>query len=104
MKNMKFKRGRPVRGKQTRQIFTSFTFFMSFTWTALVAVLVLQAPVATQAPPALAAALAELDASLTTEFAKDGIGGVSVGVVSGAALCLVRLCLVRPVMSLPAPR
>jgi len=39
-----------------------------------------------QAPAQLTAALADLDAQLTADFAKDGIGGVSVGVVSGAAL------------------
>lgn len=40
----------------------------------------------TQAPSALTAALSDLDARLTADFAKDGIGGVSVGVVSGASL------------------
>jgi D-alanyl-D-alanine carboxypeptidase len=46
------------------------------------------APVAArvQAPGPLAAALSDLDAQVTAEFAKDGIGGVSVGVVSGASL------------------
>jgi CubicO group peptidase (beta-lactamase class C family) len=39
-----------------------------------------------QAPAALTAALSDLDAQLTADFAKDGIGGVSVGVVSGAKL------------------
>ncbi|MGE5833990.1 MAG: serine hydrolase domain-containing protein [Acidobacteriota bacterium] len=39
-----------------------------------------------QAPAQLTATLADLDAQLTADFAKDGIGGVSVGVVSGAAL------------------
>jgi CubicO group peptidase (beta-lactamase class C family) len=39
-----------------------------------------------QAPAQLTAALADLDSQLTADFAKDGIGGVSVGVVSGAAL------------------
>src|SRR4030095_12002224 len=39
-----------------------------------------------QAPASLTAPLADLDAQLTADFAKDGIGGVSVGVVSGAAL------------------
>jgi D-alanyl-D-alanine carboxypeptidase len=39
-----------------------------------------------QAPSSLTAALADLDAQLTADFAKDGIGGVSVGVISGAAL------------------
>ncbi|HYN09310.1 MAG TPA: serine hydrolase domain-containing protein [Vicinamibacterales bacterium] len=40
----------------------------------------------TQAPSALSAALSDLDAQLAADFAKDGIGGVSVGVVSGAKL------------------
>jgi CubicO group peptidase (beta-lactamase class C family) len=46
------------------------------------------APVAarTQAPSALTAALSDLDAQLTADFARDGIGGVSIGVVSGAKL------------------
>jgi D-alanyl-D-alanine carboxypeptidase len=46
------------------------------------------APVAArvQAPGPLAAGLSDLDAQVTAEFAKDGIGGVSVGVVSGASL------------------
>jgi D-alanyl-D-alanine carboxypeptidase len=46
------------------------------------------APVAArvQAPGPLAAALSDLDAQVTAEFAKDGIGGMSVGVVSGASL------------------
>jgi CubicO group peptidase (beta-lactamase class C family) len=39
-----------------------------------------------QAPAQLTATLADLDAQLTADFAKDAIGGVSVGVVSGAAL------------------
>lgn len=39
-----------------------------------------------QAPAQLTATLADLDAQLTADFVKDGIGGVSVGVVSGAAL------------------
>jgi D-alanyl-D-alanine carboxypeptidase len=39
-----------------------------------------------QAPAPLAAALSDLDTQLTAEFARDGIGGVSVGVVSGASL------------------
>ncbi len=68
MKNMKGPRWRP------------FVLFVSFVVTlALVAT-------RAQVPSALAATLAELDASLTTDFAKDGIGGVSVGVVSGASL------------------
>lgn len=40
----------------------------------------------TQAPAGLDAALAELDTQLAADFAKDGVGGVSVGVVSGAKL------------------
>jgi D-alanyl-D-alanine carboxypeptidase len=39
-----------------------------------------------QAPSAITAALGELDAQLTADFARDGIGGVSIGVVSGARL------------------
>ena len=39
-----------------------------------------------QAPAPLAAALADLDAQLTADFAKDGVGDVSVGVVSGSKL------------------
>jgi D-alanyl-D-alanine carboxypeptidase len=39
-----------------------------------------------QAPGPLAAALSDLDTQLAAEFDKDGIGGVSVGVVSGASL------------------
>ncbi len=52
----------------------------------LVCAIALIASGSTQAPSGLDAALAELDARLTGEFAKDGIGGVSVGVVSGASL------------------
>ena len=39
-----------------------------------------------QQAPSLAAAFQELDTQLAADFAKDGIGGVSVGVVSGDAL------------------
>ena len=39
-----------------------------------------------QAPSAIAATLGELDTQLTADFAKDGIGAVSIGVVSGAKL------------------
>jgi hypothetical protein len=57
--------------------------------TSLVALmaLALSAPLA-QAPPApdRQTALAELDAAIAADFAKDGIGGVSIGVVSGATL------------------
>jgi D-alanyl-D-alanine carboxypeptidase len=55
---------------------------------ALVGVLFVQGPIGAraQAPVGLDNALAALDAELTANFAKDGIGGVSVGVVSGAKL------------------
>ena len=40
-----------------------------------------------QAPAAgLQAALAELDTSIAAEFAKDGVGGISIGVISGSKL------------------
>ncbi|HET9272037.1 MAG TPA: serine hydrolase domain-containing protein [Vicinamibacterales bacterium] len=39
-----------------------------------------------QAPAPLQTALTELDASIAAEFAKDGVGGISVGVVSGSKL------------------
>ena len=39
-----------------------------------------------QAAPGIAAALTDLDTQLAADFAKDGIGGVSVGVVSGPTL------------------
>jgi D-alanyl-D-alanine carboxypeptidase len=38
------------------------------------------------APPALAAALAQIDTRLAADFARDGIGGMSIGVVSGSDL------------------
>ena len=55
---------------------------------ALLCFLALTVAVSTQAPATsgLDAALAELDARLAGEFAKDGVGGVSVGVVSGGKL------------------
>jgi len=39
-----------------------------------------------QAPASLQTALAELDTSIAAEFAKDGVGGISVGVISGSKL------------------
>src|SRR5262245_1685271 len=39
-----------------------------------------------QAPGPLVASLTDLDAELTADFAKDGIGGASIGVVSGGGL------------------
>jgi CubicO group peptidase (beta-lactamase class C family) len=54
---------------------------------AVGAVLVLLAPaLIAQAPANLTAAITELDTALTADFAKDTIGGVSVGVVSDARL------------------
>lgn len=42
--------------------------------------------VAPPAPAALQAALAELDTDIAADFANDGVGGISVGVVSGSRL------------------
>jgi D-alanyl-D-alanine carboxypeptidase len=39
-----------------------------------------------QAAPGITGALADLDSQLMADFAKDGVGGVSIGVVSGAKL------------------
>ncbi len=39
-----------------------------------------------QAPAPLHSALAELDTSIAADFAKDGVGGISIGVVSGSKL------------------
>jgi CubicO group peptidase (beta-lactamase class C family) len=64
-------------------------FSVAFLFVACVIHLTLPPPpvaARAQAPAPLAAALADLDAQLTSDFAKDGIGGVSVGVVSGSKL------------------
>ena len=47
-------------------------------------------PVADQAPASIAPVLAELDRELAEEFAADGVGGASIGVVAGAALVWAR--------------
>ena len=39
-----------------------------------------------QAPASLQTALTELDTSIAAEFAKDGVGGISIGVISGSKL------------------
>ena len=64
-------------------------FSVAFLFVACVIHLTLPPPpvaARAQAPAPLAAALADLDAQLTADFAKDGIGGVSIGVVSGSKL------------------
>ena len=67
--------------------FTALISRMSLMVTAL-GVLWALAPGAlvAQAPASLQTALAELDTSIAAEFAKDGVGGISVGVVSGPTL------------------
>ena len=54
----------------------------------VVAVCVAWLPVSgvAQAPASLQAALASIDARVSADFARDGVGGMSVGVVSGSAL------------------
>ena len=55
---------------------------------SIVAVLVSASLLAAQSTldPRLGAALKELDTTLAADFAKDGVGGLSIGVVSGASL------------------
>jgi CubicO group peptidase (beta-lactamase class C family) len=50
------------------------------------ALLLALAPMPAQAPAGLDAALADLGAQLSADFAKDGVGSLSVGVVSGSRL------------------
>ncbi len=52
--------------------------------TALVLALVLSA--GAQAPAPIQSALSELDTAIAAEFAKDGVGSISIGVVSGKTL------------------
>ena len=70
-----------------RKKFMGLISLMSLMVTALGALWAL-APSAlvAQAPASLDSALAELDTAIAAEFAKDGVGGISIGVVAGPKL------------------
>ena len=63
-----------------------FMFLMFFMVNALSLVLALTLVAGAQAPASLQTALTGLDTSIAAEFAKDGVGGISIGVISGAKL------------------
>ncbi len=79
---------RNMKAAGQRRSFMFFMFLMVSAPATVALALGVLAPggVAAQAPAALQPVLAELDASVAAEFAKDGVGGMSVGVVSRAGL------------------
>ena len=59
---------------------------MRLLWLALIACAIAAPSAQVPAPGGLDAAIASIDATIAADFAKDGVGGLSIGVVSGKEL------------------